>query len=222
MAMFSTFIAWQLIQRGWPYWVAFFVTVALSFAVGVLIERIILRPLENAPVLTIVVVFIGLLAIFNSLAGWIFDHTIKAFPSPFPKESVAGHASTSRPHQLGMIVRDAGACCWRCSPSSASPRSGLAMRAAAQNPDSARLVGIRVSLDAGAGLGPGGGHRRGGRHDGGAGRLPRPQHDGRHPALRLCRRAAGRHRQPAAARWSAASSSACWRTCSAPTSSAPN
>src|ERR1044071_1925973 len=38
MAMFSTFIAWQLIQWGIPYWLAFALTIALSFAAGVVTE----------------------------------------------------------------------------------------------------------------------------------------------------------------------------------------
>src|SRR3954453_8764517 len=42
MAMFSTFIAWQLIQWGFPYWVAFVLTIGISFIAGVLIERIVL------------------------------------------------------------------------------------------------------------------------------------------------------------------------------------
>src|SRR6187401_2083415 len=61
MAMFSTYIAWQLMSWGMSYWVAFILTVMISFAMGVLFERLILRPLHNAPVLSISVVFIGLL-----------------------------------------------------------------------------------------------------------------------------------------------------------------
>ena len=34
MAMFSTFIAWALLQAGLPYWWAFLATVALSFVLG--------------------------------------------------------------------------------------------------------------------------------------------------------------------------------------------
>ncbi|MEK9776763.1 MAG: branched-chain amino acid ABC transporter permease, partial [Quisquiliibacterium sp.] len=79
MAMFSTFIAWALLEKGWPYWAAFFVTVAASFTLGFVVQRIFLRPVEKAPVLTNVIVFIGLLVIFNSVAGWIFDYTIKPF-----------------------------------------------------------------------------------------------------------------------------------------------
>ncbi|MFT3818857.1 MAG: branched-chain amino acid ABC transporter permease [Rubrivivax sp.] len=143
MATFSTFIAWALIQRGWPYWAAFAVTVGVSFAGGLLIQRLILRPIERAPVLTNVIVFIGLLVIFNSLAGWIFDHTVKAFPSPFPQRSALATRFFSA-HEAGtflvmMAVLLALYAFFRFTP------AGLAMRAAALNPESARLVGIRVS-----------------------------------------------------------------------------
>ena len=67
MATFSTFIAWSLIEHGWPYWGAFFFTVAISFAGGVLVHRLILRPLEKAPVLTNVMVVLRLLVILNAL-----------------------------------------------------------------------------------------------------------------------------------------------------------
>jgi branched-chain amino acid transport system permease protein len=143
MATFSTFVAWALIQAGWPYWGAFFFTIAVSFAGGLIVQRIVLRPLEKAPVLTNVIVFIGLLLIFNALSGWIFDHTIKAFASPFPKDAFFASRFFSA-HQLGsagvlLAVLLGLFAFFRFTP------IGLAMRAAAQNPDSARLVGIRVS-----------------------------------------------------------------------------
>ena len=143
MATFSTFIAWALIQRGMPYWVAFALTFAISFTGGLLVQRLVLRPFERAPVLTNVNVFIGLLLIFNALSGWIFDHTVKSFPSPFPQESAMKTAFFSA-HELGSFLVMLGVLLtlygfFRFTP------IGLAMRAAAQNPDSARLVGIRVS-----------------------------------------------------------------------------
>src|SRR4028119_1772847 len=51
MATFSTYIALTLIQAGLPYWVAFVVTVAVSFVIGVVVERVLLRPMHDAPVL---------------------------------------------------------------------------------------------------------------------------------------------------------------------------
>ena len=143
MAMFSTYIAWALINAGMPYWPAFFLTVAFAFILGVLVERIIVRPVERAPVLSVVVVFIGLLVIFNSLAGWIYTYTIKVFPSPFPAEPVHLGAHLFSSHQIGavgvtLVVLALLYLFFRYTP------LGLAMRAAAQNPDSSRLVGIRV------------------------------------------------------------------------------
>ena len=49
MAMFSTYLAWSMINAGMAYWWAFLLTVAISFIVGVVIERIIIRPVENRP-----------------------------------------------------------------------------------------------------------------------------------------------------------------------------
>jgi len=143
MAMFSTYLAWQLIQWGLPYWGAFFLTIALSFVGGVLIERVIIRPFEaHDAVLAVVTVFIGLFLILNSLAGWTWEYTLKSFPSPFPAEAYLGGYLSG--HQLGLffVVLATLAVVYaffRFTP------LGLAMRAAAENPDSSRLVGIRVS-----------------------------------------------------------------------------
>jgi branched-chain amino acid transport system permease protein len=142
MAMFSTFIAWQLLQWGLPYWAAFVLTIGISFVAGVLIERIVFKPIQNAPVLSHVVVFIALFAILNSLAGFIWDFTIKEFPTPFGSSPLFGSGLIGS-HQAGMIAVTLVVLLFlyvffRYT------RVGLAMRAAAGNPESARLVGIRV------------------------------------------------------------------------------
>src|SRR5580658_8990493 len=66
LAMFSTYIAPTLIDAGVPYWPAFLGTLVFAFVAGVLIERIIIRPIEYRRVLTIVTVFVGLVLILNS------------------------------------------------------------------------------------------------------------------------------------------------------------
>jgi branched-chain amino acid transport system permease protein len=142
MAMFSTYIAWSLINVGVAYWLAFLITIVVSFLAGAFIERTLIRPVEKAPVLTVVSVFIGLLLILNSVAGWIYTYTIKTFPSPFPSEPPFGNKFVSS-HELGAIgialfVLIAMYLFFRVTP------LGLAMRAAAENPNSSRLVGIRV------------------------------------------------------------------------------
>jgi branched-chain amino acid transport system permease protein len=141
MAMFTTYIAWSLINAGMPYWAAFCITIVVAFVLGVVIERVVIRPVERAPVLAVVVVFIALLLIFNSVTGWIYTYTIKQFPSPFP-EHVPGFNLVS-PHELGAIGVTLAVLALLYAFFRFTPL-GLAMRAAAQNPESSRLVGIRV------------------------------------------------------------------------------
>ncbi|WP_332741558.1 branched-chain amino acid ABC transporter permease [Hydrogenophaga sp.] len=143
MAMFSTFFASMLIQVGWPYWATFFATVMFAFAMGAVIEMALIRRLRNAPVLSIVVVFVALLVILHSLAGWLFGYTIRPFPSPFAETAWYGSTLLS-PHQIGaigitLLMLALVYVFFRFSP------LGLAMRATAENPVSSRLVGVRVN-----------------------------------------------------------------------------
>jgi branched-chain amino acid transport system permease protein len=141
MAMFSTYIAWTLVNAGVPFWGAYLVTLVVSFLGGMAIERVVIRPVENAPVLAAVIVTIGLLLIFNATAGWIYSYTVQDFPSPFPDRPLFGALLTTR--DLGVIGVTLAMLAllfgfFRFTP------TGLAMRAAAQNPQSARLCGIHV------------------------------------------------------------------------------
>jgi branched-chain amino acid transport system permease protein len=142
LAMFCTYISWTMIDAGFPYGIAFVATLIFAFVFAVAIERIIIRPVEHASELNVVIVFIGLLLILNSLAGAIWDYTIKPFPSPFPSDAWYGSSFMSS-HEVGMIFVTLAVLAvvfvfFRYTP------LGLAMRAAAQNPVSSRLVGIRV------------------------------------------------------------------------------
>jgi len=142
MAMFSTFIAWALMHAGLGYWAAFFLTVVFSFASGALLEFAVIRPLHRAPQLSVVAVFIALLVIFHSTAGWIFGTEMREFPSPFPKNAWFGGPLMS-PHQVGTIFV---AMCLVAALFAFFRYTtlGLTMRAAAQNPGSSRLLGIHV------------------------------------------------------------------------------
>ena len=142
LAMCSTYLAWTLVNHGVPYWLTFILTVAISFVVGMGIERIVIRRVEKASVLTVVIVFIGMQFILNSLAGWVFGYTIQVFPSPFPEEPPFGNPFINS-HELGIVVVTfmmvgALAAFFRFTP------VGLALRGAAANSESAALCGIRV------------------------------------------------------------------------------
>ncbi len=143
MAMFSTYLAWSMINAGLPYWPAFLLTIGVSFLAAAVIQLAIIRPLAGAPVLASVIVFIGLLLVFNSIAGWIFSYTIKTFPSPFPSEPLWANSYIST-HEVGaigvtLVLLAMLFVFFRWT------ELGLTMRAAAENPVSSRLDGIRVA-----------------------------------------------------------------------------
>ena len=154
MAMFSAYVAWQLVQWGSPYWVAFGGTLVLSFAGGLLLQRVVMRPVENAPVLTIVIVTLGLLLVFNGLATWLWSGEVRTFPPnrPFPTRTFDIGGVVINVQDLGIIAVTlflvAGL--WAFF---RFTKAGLALRAAALYPESSRLVGIRVGWMLGVGWG---------------------------------------------------------------------
>jgi branched-chain amino acid transport system permease protein len=143
MAMFTTFIAWALIERGLPYWAAFFATLAIAFAGGVAVERTLIRPVQRRPALTAVMVTIGLLIALNGAAFWIWGGEPKSFPSAFSTRTIDVGGVLISVQDVGTIAVTVGAVIllalfFRYT------KLGLALRAAAVNPDESRLVGIRV------------------------------------------------------------------------------
>jgi branched-chain amino acid transport system permease protein len=143
MGMFSTFIALWLIESGWPYWGAFFATLALSFVGGVLVERVVIRPVERAPVVTAVIVTVGLLIGLNGAAFWIWGGETRSFPSAFSTRAIHVGGVAFSIQDLGVIGVSLGAVVllflfFRYT------KLGLAMRAAAIDPEASRLVGVRV------------------------------------------------------------------------------
>jgi branched-chain amino acid transport system permease protein len=149
MAMFSTYFAWTLLQAGFPIWIAFGATLIGAFIMGLLVERVILRWFARAPVFSVVIVLIGMLLVFNSLAGWLFGYEMQPFPSPFPARWSTSFGSA---HELGIAVTTVAVLIvvflfFRFT------KLGLAMRGAAHNPTSSRLVGVNVELTLALGWG---------------------------------------------------------------------
>ena len=144
MAMFSTFVAWQLMQNGMPIWLAFVATIAIAFAGALVLERIIIRPVENAPPLNIVIVTLGLYITFNGLAGWIWGYVVKAFPSPFPSAPITLAGVAVSAQDLGVIGVSIGTLVLIYLLFTKT-KIGLALRAASMYPVQSRLMGIRVS-----------------------------------------------------------------------------
>ena len=144
MAMFSTFVCWELLDRGVTYWLAFVLTLAISFVGGVLIERAVIRPVEHAPVLTVVTVTIGLLLLLNNGAAWIWKGEQRTIENPFPKDTYDIGGVIVAAQDIGILAVSLVlvALLWVLFQRT---RLGLALRAAALNPESSRLHGVRVT-----------------------------------------------------------------------------
>jgi branched-chain amino acid transport system permease protein len=144
MAMFATFLAFTLIGHGMSYWVALPVTILVAFAGGIVIQRVVIRPVERAPVLTLVIVTLGLATLINGLAGFLFGYLPRSFPSPFSVQTVDIFGAAASWQDLGVIAVS-GVVLVLVFLMLQRTSVGLAMRAAAHNPEASRLLGIRVS-----------------------------------------------------------------------------
>jgi branched-chain amino acid transport system permease protein len=153
MATFSTYIAWTLTtNHGWPYWPAFFFTLLVSFAGGLAVHQVVVRPVEGGSVLRVVIVTIGLLLLVNGAMTWIWTGEVRAVDSPFPTDTIDIGGVAISIQDLGTIAVAVGTVLvlgafFRFT------KVGLAMRAAATNPAESRLVGVRVKWMLGFGWG---------------------------------------------------------------------
>ncbi len=142
MAVLSTYLAWVLVGNGVPYWGAFAITVLASFVFGVIIERLVMNRFTGRPLMTIVIVMIGMMILINGAMGLLFGYEVRKFDSPFESMPWLANALVS-PHEAGialvtLIVLSLVYLFFRFS------KTGLAMRAAAVNPLSSQFVGINV------------------------------------------------------------------------------
>jgi branched-chain amino acid transport system permease protein len=143
MAMFTTYIAWELMQQGYGRWGAYALAVAAAFAGGMLVERSVIRPVEDAPAVTTVIVTIGLLVTLNGAASWLWTAQFRPFAAPFPTRPIDVGGVAFSLEDLGTIgvALATVAVIWVFF---RFTNVGLALRAAAVHPAAARLVGIRV------------------------------------------------------------------------------
>jgi len=142
MAMFATFFAWQLMSWGVPYWPAFILTALVAFIVGAGLRRLLIVPLSSAHAQYQLGAMAGLLLIFNSAAGFLWGQDVKSFPSPFGTEPIFGSALLGG-HRAGMIAVTL-VLVLAFQLFLTRTRAGLRLRAAAENPVSARISGINV------------------------------------------------------------------------------
>ena len=145
MAMFSAYVALIVVNHTGNYWLGFAAALASGLVLGTVLERAVVRPVENKPPLNAVIVTIGLLILIEGVAGIIYGGQFRSFPPAF---SVTGIKIGS--FALGVSWNDvfiAVAVLAAALVLAAVFRYtavGLRMRATAFSPAVARLLGVRI------------------------------------------------------------------------------
>jgi branched-chain amino acid transport system permease protein len=145
--MLTTFIAFSLLARGLGYWWAFVLVLVIGFAIGAATERILIRPLHGKSELNPVIVTIGLLVVFEGLAGAIYGNTSRGFPAAFSQRGLRiGSTAISFSHFDLFILIVVLAVMVGTLVLFRFTALGLRMRASAFARETARLLGVRVGL----------------------------------------------------------------------------
>ena len=143
MALYSTYLVWYFTQHDMPVWIAILLAMAISFIGGAAIERVLIRPVEQASPLVLVIVTIGMFLAINSIAQVQFGNDIKLLPRAYPNKTwLPGNVQISSDTLVlvGVLLTE----CLILYLLLNRTRIGLAFRAVASNPESSRLVGVPV------------------------------------------------------------------------------
>jgi branched-chain amino acid transport system permease protein len=143
MAMATTYIAYQLTLWHLSYWLAFFLTLLIAFVLGVVVQVVVIRPVQHKSVIAVVIITVGLFILIDGLVTWKWGADLKFMPAPFGNTVYhAGGVAISR-QDIGVFAVSilSVVVLWVLFQFT---KLGLAMRAAALRPAAASLVGVRV------------------------------------------------------------------------------
>ena len=146
MAMFSTYLAWSLLHR-LAYWQVFIVIIIVAALMGALVERLVMRPVEKAPPLIMLIVTLALFSAFNGVTLLVWKGTTAgvAFPTLVADNPVVELGGVRvQAHSLAIMGVTA-AIMAILYVFFQFTQLGLALRAVAQDPLASRLSGIRVA-----------------------------------------------------------------------------
>jgi branched-chain amino acid transport system permease protein len=145
MLMITTYIASAVINSTGSYVIGFIVALASGLVLGGVTERVLIRPVENAPPLNAVIVALGLYTFMIAVAGMIWGNTPRSFPAAFSIRGydVGGTHVLFAPNDT-FIVLVVIAVALGLAGLFRATSLGLQMRAAAFKPEVAQLLGVRV------------------------------------------------------------------------------
>ena len=112
---------------------------------GILIERLVYRPLRGGPTLNVLITAIGMSLFLEYTGQLVFGATPRAFPSIFPSKIISVHGLVISMNQL-IVILVASVLMVALELTVYRTKIGTAMRAVALNPKAAQLVGINIDV----------------------------------------------------------------------------
>ena len=143
MAAVSVYIGWSLVEAGLPVPLAVVLTLLASLVIGALTERLLIRRFEGLEPLVAIVATVAVLICFNGLINLVWGGSVRAFPSLFPDDVVSFLGARATWGDVGTVAVLVGTVVL-LQLFFLRTRLGLALRTAADNPSSARLLGLPV------------------------------------------------------------------------------
>ena len=134
---------WLLVKFQVPFFVGMLITLAFMVAFGIALQMLVLRPLIGEPIISVIMVTIGLSTIFQGVMKWTFGTNAQPFPRIFQTQSVEFlglQIQTAYIMSVAVSLAMMAAMAWFFQAS----KYGLAMRATAYNQQIAQSLGISV------------------------------------------------------------------------------
>jgi branched-chain amino acid transport system permease protein len=142
--LIGAWVCWYLLVR-WqlPFPIGMAVTLVFMLLFGIALQVCVLRPLIGEPIISVIMVTIGLSTVFQALMKWIFGTNLQPFPPIFTTQTVnflGLQVQTAYLMSLVVSLGMMGGIAWFFRAS----RHGLAMRATAFDQQVAQSLGISV------------------------------------------------------------------------------
>ncbi|HEY57445.1 MAG TPA: branched-chain amino acid ABC transporter permease [Anaerolineae bacterium] len=134
----------MLVQFGLPWPLGLLGTILVAVALGVLVERFVLRPLIGEPIISVIMATIGLSSLLRAIVSMIWGNQLRRFPPFIPSHPVKILGATVGIDRLWAIAI-AGLMLLLFNFFFTRSKEGIAMRAVADDQQAAMSMGISVS-----------------------------------------------------------------------------
>lgn len=126
-----------------PFWIAFLATLIAAAILGLLLERLFLRPMIGEPIISIIMLTIGLASVLKGIIHIIWGSETKVYPEVFPAEPVMfGNIAVSQVYIYSVVF--AVVCLILFNLFFRFSSAGIAMRAVANDQQAAQSMGISI------------------------------------------------------------------------------